>query len=220
MLLVRVPDRPPPGVRSFEVRGGAVAYAEEYLAERADQLKEQGVTARSATLPEGPVAQAILQTVKDREAAMVAMSTHGRSGPGTTAFGGVTNAVLARCPVPVLLARSWLDGHEAAPIEKGALILCPLDGSAYAEGALPTAQAIASTLDGRVERVTVENPAGPAILKAAVERNAGLIVMAAHGHGAPGTAPLGKVADHVLGSGTTPLVLVGPAAIPSPSGRG
>lgn len=220
LVLVRVPDRPPAGVRPFEVRGGAVAYAEEYLAERADQLIEQGIKARSATLPEGPVAGAILQSIKDREAAMVAMATHGRTGPGTTAFGGVTNGVLARCPVPVLMARSWLDGHEAALIENGVLVLCPLDGSAYAEGALPTAEAIASALGGRLERLTVEEPAGPTILAAAAERSPSLIVMAAHGHGAPGTTVMGGVAEHVLRSGATPLVLLGPAAIPSPSGRG
>lgn len=192
LLLVRVPDRPPMGVRPFEVRGGAVAYAEEYLAERADQLIEQGVSVETTTLAEGPVAGAILQAVKDRGAGMVAMATHGRTGPGSSAFGSVTNAVLARCPVPVLLARSWLDGHEAAPIEKGALVLC------VGEAVLPVAERIATALQGRV---TVAEPSTPGV---------GLIVMAAHGEG---TAVVGGAAEEVLRSGTIPLVLVGPGAL-------
>jgi nucleotide-binding universal stress UspA family protein len=195
LLLVRVPDRPPLGVRPFEVRGGAVAYAEEYLAQRADLLIEQGVTVKSTTLPEGPVAGALLQAVNEREAGMVAMATHGRTGPGTSPFGSVTNAVLARCPVPVLIARSWLDGHGAASIEREALVLCATDG------ARPVAEQLAAALGGRVH---VGDPS------AAIELGAGIIVMAAHGEG---TAVVGNAAEEVLRSGTVPLVLVGPAAL-------
>lgn len=201
LLLARVPDRPPPGVRPFEVRGGAVAYAEEYLAERADRLIEQGITVKTTTLPEGPVAGAILKAVKDREADMVAMATHGRTGPGTLAVGSVTNAVLARCPVPVLLARSWLGGDEAASVAKGALVLCA--GHAY----LPVAEHLAAALQGRV---TAVDPSAPAILRAAANLGPGLIVMAAHGEG---TAVVGSAAEEFLRSGTAPLVLVGPAAL-------
>ncbi len=221
LLLVRVPDRPPPGVHAFEVRGGAVAYAEEYLAERADFLNEQGIRTHTATLPEGPVPQAILNAVTERKAGIVAMGTHGRSGHEESAFGSVAKAVLARCTVPVLLARSWLAG--ATPdsiIEKGMLVLCPVDGSRYADSAGPFARGLAGALGGICERIQVEEPAGPNILAVATGRRAGLIVMTAHGHGAPGKQVLGHVTEDVLRSGTTPLILLGPAVIPSLLGSG
>lgn len=212
LLLMRVTDRPPVGVRPFEVRGGAISYAEEYLAGVADRLD---IDARTEVLAEGPVPQGILDSVSQREPWLVALATHGRSGLGRWVYGATTNAVLARCPVPVLLARSWLSGFEAASIEKGALVLCPLDGSSYAEAAFPIAEGLASSLAGRLEKIQVDAPAGRTILAAAAERGAGLIVMSAHGQSAPGRALLGSVADYVLRMGTVPLVLLGPAAVAS-----
>src|SRR5438132_13062253 len=64
LILVRGPDRPPAGVRPFEVSGGAVSYAEEYLAGHADRLKAQGLRVETATLPEGPIAQLIIDEAK------------------------------------------------------------------------------------------------------------------------------------------------------------
>lgn len=214
LTLIRVPDRPPPGVRPYEVRGSAVSYAEEYLGETADRLREQGVRARSATLPEGPVPQAILDAAKEREADLVVMATHGRSGLGRWVYGNVTNGVLARCPVPVLITRSWLTAQEGPVIRRDTVLLVPLDGSAYAEGALPVAEAIAKATGARVGRITiVRGPSGPGVLEAAAEQGAALIVMTAHGRSAPGRQLLGNVADYVLRVGMTPLILVGPAAV-------
>jgi len=211
LVLVRGPDRPPPGVRPSEVSGSAVSYAEEYLAEHAGRLRAQGLQVETATLPEGPVAQLIIDEAKDRSVDLVVMATHGRSGLGRVVYGGTSNAVLARCPVPVLLARSWLGGSEAAAIQRDAQVMAPQDGSDWARGALPAARELAKALGGAL--VEYAAPAGAAAGRAIGGTAAGIVVMSTHGRGAPGRQLLGSVADYVLRVGTVPLILVGPAAL-------
>jgi nucleotide-binding universal stress UspA family protein len=53
-----------------------------------------------------------------------------------------------------------------------------------------------------------------AILDAAREHGAALVVMTTHGRTGPGGFPLGSVADSVLRQGSMPVVLVGPGSAP------
>lgn len=52
-----------------------------------------------------PAAEAILQTVAERGIDTIVMSTHGRGGLMRWVFGSVTDQVLRKAAVPVLLAR-------------------------------------------------------------------------------------------------------------------
>ena len=211
LILVRVPDRPPPGVRPYEVSGGAVSYAEEYLAGTADRLRALGLRAESETLPEGPVPQAVLDAVREKGADLVAMATHGRSGLGRWTYGNVTNGVVARCPVPVLLARSWLGGDEGAAVRDGLTVLAPQDGSSTSAKALPYARWLAGAMGVEVRSFQAPERPGPAVSEEAQRLDAALVVMSTHGRGAPGRQVLGGVADYVLRVGTRALVLVGSA---------
>lgn len=50
--------------------------------------------------------RAILDVVHDENAAMIVMSTHGRSGLGRALLGSVAEAVAHHAPVPVMLVRA------------------------------------------------------------------------------------------------------------------
>ena len=56
-------------------------------------------------LRRGDTAAEILDVVADKGADLVAMSTHGRTGPGRWVFGSVTEKILREAPVPMLLSR-------------------------------------------------------------------------------------------------------------------
>src|SRR5262249_37090273 len=79
---------------------------------------------------------------------LVIMATHGRSGLGRWVFGSVAARVLARAPAPVLLVRAWQGVHGPALPAMAPRVLVPLDGSAFAEEALPAARGLARALGG------------------------------------------------------------------------
>ena len=61
----------------------------------------------------------------------------------------MAEAVLARTTLPVLLVRAWA-AEEPVTIDDHPRLLVPLDGSAFAEQALPVATALADALAGEV----------------------------------------------------------------------
>lgn len=78
-------------------------------------LKEAQEILRLACIPatvefrKGDAAEQILKTVEEKAIDLVAMTTHGRSGPSRWIFGSVTAKVLRTSPVPLLVVR-----HQAA----------------------------------------------------------------------------------------------------------
>jgi nucleotide-binding universal stress UspA family protein len=126
----------------------AVQEAEAYLADVTTRLFDRsGVW--TATFY-GEPAEAIIEEIRLREADLVVMATHGRSGLGRLMYGSVTEAVLGRSPVPVLLVRAWQEELPMALIAEHPRLLVPLDGSAFAEEALPVAQELADALGGEL----------------------------------------------------------------------
>lgn len=59
-----------------------------------------------------------------------------------------------------------------------------------------------------VELHIVEGSAGPALVRAATDLSADLIVMATHGRSGPSRSLLGSVADHVVRHASCPVLLV------------
>ena len=126
--------------------GVHVAEARTYLGEIAIGLRGRGLHVETIVAPE-PAAEAIVSFVRTRPVDMVIMSTHGRSGLGRAVFGSVAEAVLAHSHVPLLLLRAAKDVPDFGPMVHPR-ILVPLDGSHFAEAALPHAAALTKALDG------------------------------------------------------------------------
>jgi nucleotide-binding universal stress UspA family protein len=123
----------------------ALTVADEYLDHVATRLRARGIDVESGA-PYGPIAGWILEEIELRRADVVVMATHGRAGIDRLVHGSVAEAVLAKAPVPLLLI------HAAASlvsIEPPRLVV-PLDGSPFAEEALPEAADLAHKLGGEI----------------------------------------------------------------------
>jgi nucleotide-binding universal stress UspA family protein len=148
LLLLRAVQVPAvPGRDPLQTQTRAVQAAERYLAAVAARLAGRGILETAVFY--GDAAQAILEEAALRKADLIVMATHGRSGLGQLLYGSVAKAVLARSPVPVLLVRAW---HEATALSRDAprRFLVPLDGSSFAEAALPVAHDLVASIGGEL----------------------------------------------------------------------
>jgi nucleotide-binding universal stress UspA family protein len=79
--------------------------AEAYLKAAAERLTERhGVRAEYVTLI-GPAGRAIVEYAAQNEIGLIAIATHGRTGPGRAIFGSVADFVLSHSRLPILLIR-------------------------------------------------------------------------------------------------------------------
>ncbi len=118
--------------------------ARKYLARVARLLTGRGVNVEIAVPYLGPC-EAILQESLIHHADLIAMCTHGRSRLGQWVHGSVAEDVLTQSPIPILFVRPRDAAVEPGPL-KASSLLVPLDGSAFAEAALPHATAFAQAL--------------------------------------------------------------------------
>jgi nucleotide-binding universal stress UspA family protein len=77
----------------------------DYLTRTGESLQEKGVTV-STIVSSGNAADEIIKAAEESKVDLIAMSTHGRSGLRRIAFGSITDKVLHRSPVPVLMVRA------------------------------------------------------------------------------------------------------------------
>lgn len=85
------------------------AQVRTYVAGVEIRLRGMGVNVTTKVI-EGPIAPTILQVAKDEHADVIAMSTHGRSGPARWVLGSVADRIVRESPVPVLLIRPSVRG--------------------------------------------------------------------------------------------------------------
>jgi nucleotide-binding universal stress UspA family protein len=78
---------------------------EDYLIKTGESLKVKGINVRTI-VSSGNAADEILKAADDTKADLIAMSTHGRSGLRRLAFGSITDKVLHRSHIPVLMVRA------------------------------------------------------------------------------------------------------------------
>jgi nucleotide-binding universal stress UspA family protein len=69
-------------------------------------------------------------------------------------------------------------------------------------------EAVHARLGGKAEAIVIEHQAGDAIVEAAKEKNADMVVMSSHGRGGLGRVIFGSVADHVLQHCHVPVLLI------------
>ena len=132
----------------------ALQSARDYLAEQAASLRAEGVNVEAHGLYMGPAPVSIDDAVGMYRADMIACATHGRSPLGRLCRGGVAWRALAHSSVPVLLRHA--EDHPAEAVRAiPRHIMVPLDGSAYAEKALPLAQQLAREWKAKLSLVQV-----------------------------------------------------------------
>ena len=105
----------------------------------------------------GNPAEVIVETAKDDADCLIAMVTHGVTGPGRWILGSIASKVVQSAVNPVLLIRAV---ENALPSEPTALkrVIVPLDGSGLAETVLPHVMTLASKLKLEVQLVRVYSP--------------------------------------------------------------
>lgn len=100
----------------------------------------------------GDPAEQIIAGAEEMVDPVIVMTTHGRSGIGRWLYGSVADRVVRGAGMPVLLVRS---GMERARLGVVRSILVSLDGSVYAEAALPYAEELAHTFNAEIHLVRV-----------------------------------------------------------------
>jgi len=146
--LVRVHDPVPPWTIATE---GAVAATsvdptirdgeEQYLANGAARLEEGGFTGVTYHVLEGDTADAIARHAEDNAFGLVVLATHGRGALSRLWLGSVSDALVRRLTVPVLLIRP-AEGSAIPRAEQFRKVLVALDGSPEAESAIEPAIAL------------------------------------------------------------------------------
>ncbi|HLF95357.1 MAG TPA: universal stress protein [Planctomycetota bacterium] len=115
-------------------------------------LRSKGVDASIALREGKDAATQILDFARERGVDLIAMSTHGRSGLSRIFVGSVTEEVLRRTEVPLLVCR------PGAAVGEWDRIVVALDGSERAEEILPEAARIARAQKAGVDLVRVALP--------------------------------------------------------------
>jgi nucleotide-binding universal stress UspA family protein len=83
----------------------AEAAAQSVLADAADAARQMGMSINPMYLACRPPAEGIVETAQRLDCDLIAMGSHGRRGLTTLILGSVTNEVLAKSRLPVLIIR-------------------------------------------------------------------------------------------------------------------
>jgi nucleotide-binding universal stress UspA family protein len=128
----------------------------QYLLQLTDRARERLGDSVSSALLHGPVAANLVKQARKIGADLVIMTTHGRGGLERAWLGSVTDQLIRRIGIPVLVIRP-ADG-VAVPEAQPSEILVPLDGSTLAETALQPAAALAKLWDAELTAVQIVYP--------------------------------------------------------------
>lgn len=82
-----------------------VAEAQNYLAGRQGEFREKGIDAETLVV-QGAVVRTILDVADQKDANLIAMASHGRTGMARVFYGSVAAGVLHSADRPLLLVRA------------------------------------------------------------------------------------------------------------------
>src|SRR5262245_35878531 len=152
-----------------------VREAEEYLASGRARLARHGITDVAASAGYGQAAPAILEGARLKNADLIVMSSHGRSGLGRLILGSVAESVLRGTRVPLCIVHGPRTASTELPAwqSQGAnrrwttyrRVLVALDGSPAAETILPFVLGFAGPLGLQATLLRVNVPVRPTIVE-------------------------------------------------------
>ena len=158
LVLTRAALAPPPSGLDWERQ--QLTIMEEATVYLSDVAQKVATRVPVTTAPlYGHAADTILAAAAQFSADSIVMATHGRTGLAHLLHGSVAEAVLTRSPVPVFVVYARPGEAAAPPFDSAsARILVPLDGSAFAEAALPLALEIVGRAGELVLSSVAEEP--------------------------------------------------------------
>lgn len=106
-----------PGVDPAEMQVSVLKEAEEYLASVEERLRKEGISVESH-VRYGHAAEEIIEHIRHWKYDLIAMTTHGRSGVSRLLMGSVTESVIRKASIPVLVIRAR-DGQAEEPATAG-----------------------------------------------------------------------------------------------------
>lgn len=161
VTLMRVVEVPP-GLESMH-------HADEFASERDRQqlslwqetdklaapLRAQGLDVAVAVRT-GDATDEIIACAHEHDADLIIMTTHGAGGSRRWMLGSVTNKMLHNTAIPLLVIHPPPPGGiRPEPANRFDAVLIPLDGSTFAEQALPIAAEIANRCGARLELIRI-----------------------------------------------------------------
>ena len=150
-----------------------VESGQHYLEVVAKRLLPLDLEVYTQVVQDEPARSIVAYAENHPEVALIAMSTHGRSGLGRLLFGSVAEQVLHSSPVPMLMARPVHEKNilDDMSIPEYSSLLVPLDSSEFAAQALTQASTLAGTLGASMTLVAAaaEAPLGLELAAVMVE---------------------------------------------------
>lgn len=133
-----------------------ITTGEDYLAQTAMRLRAKGVRVHTRVPLGGSPAKWIVEESQSYDVDLVVMATHHREGIDRWLHGSVAEDVVHSTNVPVMLVRGTADARLAQRFQthEPALVV-PLDGSEFADAALPVASELAGATGARIVLVGV-----------------------------------------------------------------
>jgi nucleotide-binding universal stress UspA family protein len=128
------------------------------LEELVTQCRALGEIRVITALEDGPVGPTLRDYARKFNVDLIVMSSHARGGLKRITLGSVTDYLIRRTNIPVLVVRPPVSFIGATPVQGVSRIVVPLDGSELAEQILPYVTALASRLESTVSLMHVLTP--------------------------------------------------------------
>ena len=123
----------------------------------AECRKTSGVNIE-VSLEDGPVPDALHAYAKRNKVDLIVMTSHGRGGMARLSLGSVTDSLIRRSTIPVLVVKPYQSHLSSQVSDVFKRIIVPLDGSSVAEQILPEVVALAKVEESDLTLLRVVVP--------------------------------------------------------------
>ncbi len=156
LVMVHEP-RPLAGAADVAWHAEQVESEDRYMTTMADQLSSYGTVPTTSVVLSGDVVQTICNRVRDGNADLIVMSSHGRTGINRAWIGSVADGLLRKAGVPVLMIRPE-EPENDAPFASFRHVLVTHDGSAASAEVVRSAALMARSSGARLSLLRIVSP--------------------------------------------------------------